>query len=61
MTSSLSEAKRKRIFAELIELSEEGPELEQAKEEVAAAHGLSLVDLNRIQTEGVAKEWPPLF
>jgi hypothetical protein len=60
MTDPIQEVQRKEVFRVLVELQDEGSPTEQSRSQVAEQFSMSLRDVQMIEREGIAKQWPPL-
>ena len=59
-TPDLSEDLRRAAFAALVEAQDRARSVREAKQEVTARFGLTWAMIERIEQEGLDKEWPPL-
>ena len=60
MNDNFDESKRKEIFRMLVDLQDRGETVEDSHQQVAAHFGIILIELERIEREGLDKHWPPL-
>jgi hypothetical protein len=60
MTEPLLEDKRKEVFRALVELQDEGCATDQSRAKVAAQFSISTREVEGVEREGIAKQWPPL-
>jgi hypothetical protein len=51
---------RRAVFAALVEAQDRARTVHDAKQEVLAQFGITWAILERIEREGMDKEWPPL-
>jgi len=55
-----SEDRRRAIFAALVEAQDRARSVHEAKQEVLARFGVTWNIVERIEQEGMEKDWPPL-
>ena len=55
-----SEDRRRAIFAALVEAQDRARSVHEAKQEVLAQFGVTWNIVERIEQEGIEKDWPPL-
>jgi hypothetical protein len=55
-----SEERRRAIFAALVEAQDRARSVHEAKQEVLARFGVTWTMVERIEQEGIEKDWPPL-
>ena len=60
MTDTLTEDRRREIFAALVAAQDGGLSVLASREQVAAEHGLTAKQLEKIEKEGLKAQWPPL-
>jgi len=60
LNANLDESKRKEVFRMLVDLQDRGETVEDSHKQVAAHFGIVLIELGRIEREGLDKHWPPL-
>jgi hypothetical protein len=60
MTEPLPEERRREVFAALVAAQDGGLSVVASREKVAGEQGISLEDLQKIEKEGLAHQWPPL-
>ena len=60
MSESLSKERRRDVFAALVAAQDQGLNVTDSREKVAAEHHLTLTDVLQIEKEGLREEWPPL-
>ena len=60
MAGPSEEGKRKEIFLALVELQDEGCPNEQSRIKIADQFSIEVSDVQDVEREGIAKEWPPL-
>ena len=60
MSDAIQEDQRKEVFRVLVGLQDEGCPTEQSRSRVAEQFSMSLRDIQMIEREGIAKQWPPL-
>lgn len=58
--ASLTEDRRREIFAALVATQDRGVAVVQSRTEVADRFGISRETVAAIEREGMDKEWPPL-
>ena len=58
--STLSEERRREIFAALVEAQDSGVAVAQSRRDIAGRFGISADDVSAIEREGMEQEWPPL-
>jgi hypothetical protein len=59
-SDSLSEDRRREVFAALVAAQDNGAGVAQSRAEVAARFGVTAEAVARIEQEGMDQEWPPL-
>ncbi|HKB00998.1 MAG TPA: hypothetical protein VKD90_02210 [Gemmataceae bacterium] len=59
-TDSLSEDRRKEVFAALVAAQDRGVPVVPSRWEVAARYGLTAAQVAMIEQEGMDNDWPPL-
>jgi hypothetical protein len=59
-TETLSEQRRKEIFAALVAAQDRGVPVAQSRQEVAAEYRVTAEQLAEIERDGMENEWPPL-
>jgi hypothetical protein len=52
--------KRKEIFRTLVELQDNGCETEKSRLKIADQFRISVLEVQDIEREGIANQWPPL-
>jgi hypothetical protein len=60
MIEPLREEKRKEAFRMLVELQDEGCATEASRARVAAQFCINVREVQNVEREGIAKQWPPL-
>jgi hypothetical protein len=60
MTDPIQEVQRKEVFRALVELQDGGCPTERSRSQVAEQFSMSIRDVQMIEREGIAKQWPPL-
>lgn len=60
MIEKLQENQRKEVFRTLVELQDGGCAADQSRASVAAQFCINVVDVQIVEREGLAKQWPPL-
>ncbi len=60
MSEPLREEKRKDAFRVLVALQDEGLTTEQSRVQVAAQFSIDIRQIQNVEREGIAKQWPPL-
>jgi hypothetical protein len=56
----LHEVDRREIFFEIVRLQDQGVSLADCRHRIAERFEIDLEGIREIETEGIAKEWPPL-
>jgi len=54
------EDRRRAVFAALVAAQDGGLGVAASRKQVAAAHGLTPRQVEKIEREGLAAQWPPL-
>ena len=60
MIEPLLEEKRKDVFRMLVELQDEGHTTEDSRLRVAAQFSINMREVQNVEREGIARQWPPL-
>jgi len=60
MTETVDEDQRKEVFRVLVELQDGGSTADQSRSQVAEQFSMSVRDVQAIEREGIANQWPPL-
>ena len=60
MIEPLREEKRKEVFRMLVELQDAGDSTENSRIRIAAQFSINVRDVQNVEREGIAKQWPPL-
>lgn len=60
MSAKLHEVDRKEIFRKIVRMQDRGVSLVDCRNRIAAQFGIDEDEIREIETEGIAKEWPPL-
>ena len=60
MNETLSEERRRHVFAALVAAQDQGLGVTDSREKVAAEHQLTLAEVLQIEKEGLDEQWPPL-
>lgn len=60
MSESLSEERRRDVFAALVAAQDQGLNVADSREKVAAEHQLTVKEVLQIEKEGLNEQWPPL-
>jgi hypothetical protein len=60
MDDAIPEARRRELFAALVEAQDGGLGVVASREHVAAAHGVTAAQVQAIEKEGLKAQWPPL-
>jgi hypothetical protein len=60
MTESLTDERRRAVFAALVAAQDGGLSVAASRDKVVAEEGVSAKDLLKIENEGLQKQWPPL-
>ena len=60
MSSELHEVDRREIFLEVVQIQDEGTGLDASRRRIAARFNLGIEEVRDIESEGIAKDWPPL-
>lgn len=58
--STLSDERRREIFAALVEAQDSGVAVAQSRRDIASRFGINAEDVAAIEREGMEQEWPPL-
>ena len=56
----LPEERRREMFRALVEAQDGGMSVEESRRHVAKQFGVTPAQVQRIETEGMDREWPPL-
>lgn len=56
----LSESERKEIFLAVVQLQDRGDSVSESRQVIAERFGLTPRQVQRIEQEGLGKDWPPL-
>ena len=59
-THTLPEDVRKAVFAALVEAQDAGATVAASRERVAARFEVTVKQVQKVEREGVEREWPPL-
>ena len=59
-TETLSEDRRREIFAALVPAQDRGLAVAQSRQEVATRYRVTTDQLAEIEQDGMENEWPPL-
>ena len=57
---TMPESRRQEIFLALVEAQDQGSDVPQSRQLIAARFGLSEEEVRRIEREGLDAQWPPL-
>jgi hypothetical protein len=60
MSVNLHELDKKEIFFRLVRLQDEGITVDDSRSRVAGQFGIDEDQVREIESEGLAKNWPPL-
>ncbi len=60
LSDSLSEDRRREIFAAIVEAQDRGISVAESRQQVAAKFGITRDAVAQIEREGMDHEWPPL-
>ncbi len=60
MADAALNEKRKEIFRTLVELQDDGCQTEQSRVKIADQFCISVLEVQDIEREGIANQWPPL-
>jgi hypothetical protein len=60
MAESLSDERRREVFAALVAAQDSGLNVPASRKRVAAEHGLTPKQVEKIEREGLDAQWPPL-
>jgi hypothetical protein len=60
MNETLSEERRRDVFAALVAAQDQGLGVTDSRERVATEHQLALKEVLQIEQEGLNGQWPPL-
>jgi hypothetical protein len=60
MSSELHEFDRREIFLKIVRMQDNGVSLDESRTLIAAQFGIDVDHVCEIETEGIAKDWPPL-
>ena len=60
MSESLSEERRRDVFAALVAAQDQGLNVTDSREKVATEHQIALKEVLQIEKEGLNEQWPPL-
>jgi hypothetical protein len=60
MAETLPEERRRAVFAALVAAQDGGLDVATSRGQVAAEHGLTRKQVERIEREGLDAQWPPL-
>ena len=59
-TETLTEERRREIFAALVEAQDRGVPVVPSRWEMAAKYGVTPAQMAEIEREGMDNDWPPL-
>ena len=60
MASTIPVARRREAFASLVAAQDTGLDVASSRKQVAAQYGFTARTMEKIETEGLEGEWPPL-
>ena len=60
MTETISEDRRREVFAALVAAQDGGLDVAASRKQVAREHGLTAKQVEKIEKEGLDAQWPPL-
>jgi hypothetical protein len=60
MTDTLSEERRREVFAALVAAQDTGLSVAASRKQVAAEHAITAKQVENIEKEGLEAQWPPL-
>ena len=58
--TQLTEARRRAIFASLVEVQDAGVAVRDSRAMVAGKYGVPIEEVREVEREGLDEEWPPL-
>ena len=60
MLGHLNPARQRELFRGLVELQDQGVDVQQSRELVANHAGISVAEVREIERRGLQHDWPPL-
>jgi hypothetical protein len=60
MPANLHEIDKREVFFRIVHLQDEGVSVEDSRGRMAEQFGIDVDDIREIESEGLAKDWPPL-
>lgn len=57
---TLTTERRREVFAALVAAQDAGLNVAASRKQVATEHGLTAKQVEKIETEGLEAQWPPL-
>jgi len=60
MPEDLHELDRREIFAKIVQIQDEGADLDETRSRVTAEFSIDTELVREIESEGIKKKWPPL-
>lgn len=60
MVDQLDEDLRRAVFVQVVESEDSGLVPSEARQKAAAAYGITVEQVRKIEEEGIEKTWPPL-
>ncbi len=60
MSTGIHEVDRREIFAQIVQMQDRGASVGGVRTSIAQQFGISTETVLEIETEGIAKQWPPL-
>ena len=60
MSTGIHEVDRREIFAQIVQMQDRGVSVDGVRASISQEFGISTESVFEIETEGIAKQWPPL-
>ena len=60
MSAEVPESAKKEIFLTIVRMQDEGVSVDDSRSQIAAEFRIDLDKVREIESEGLAKNWPPL-
>jgi hypothetical protein len=60
MPQDLLEQQRREVFRTLVELQDQGYSPKESRNSIGEQFAIALRDIEEVEREGIAKQWPPL-
>jgi len=60
MCEELRERDRREVFRHTVRMQDEGKSVDDSRTRVAKEYGINVAEVREIESEGIAKNWPPL-